>query len=79
MFALCDFSETTVDIEFKKLQDGFNMFRNCQIVNIGKFEVPMLNKAGGFLGGCKLNAESALKVIAYVKSKLGGVADLSRG
>lgn len=77
MFALCDLSETTVDIKFEKLQDGLNMFRNCNIVNIGEFEVPMLNKAGGFLGGCKLNAESALKVINYVKGR--PVADLSKG
>jgi hypothetical protein len=79
MFALCDFSETTVDIEFKNLSDGFTMFRKCKIVNIGKFEVPMLTKAGGFLGECKLNAESALQVINYVRTKLPAVADISKG
>ena len=79
MFALCDFSETIVNITFAKLEDGFNMFRKCNIVNIGEFEVPKLNKAGGFLGECKLNSESALKVINYVKTKLPAVTDISKG
>jgi hypothetical protein len=79
MFALCDFSETTVNIVFGQLEDGFNMFRKCNIVNIGEFEVPKLNKAGGFLGECKLNSESALKVITYVKTKLPAVTDISKG
>ena len=67
MFALCDFSDVTINVKFKNLSDGTNMFRNTGLKSIGEIEINGLQQGGGMFGGCSLDSSSALKVIAAAK------------
>lgn len=69
MFYGCD-KLTRFTGDLSKLSDGRGMFYNAAITNFAS-DLPKLKYGHGMFSGCKLNKESALRVLASLPSASG--------